>query len=228
MKKLAVSQSNYIPWKGYFDMIAAVDKFVILDDVQFTKNDWRNRNIIKTPLGPSWLSIPVGKKINRKIFEVRLEVSWQEKHWKLIEDNYKKAKYFKDISHWLKPLYLDQEYLSLSEVNFHFINAICSYLRIKTKIYDSRDFTLVDGRSERLIDLCKQLGVAQYFSGPSAKDYIDQELFNESNINICWMNYNDYPIYPQLWGDFEHSLSILDLLFNCGEKSFEYMLHTQS
>lgn len=221
--KLAINQSNYIPWKGYFDIIGAADLFIIFDNAQFTKNDWRNRNLIKTENGISWLSIPVGQKINRRICDVEINNQWQEKHWNLIELSYKASSYFNEISKWLKPMYLDYEYKYLSEVNKTFIIKICEYLEITTVIRDSRDFVLADGKSNRLVDLCIQTGATHYISGPSAKNYIKKNLFDQAGITIEWFDYTGYQSYSQLWGEFDHNVSILDLLFNCGAKSKAYL-----
>ncbi|PKO91306.1 MAG: hypothetical protein CVU15_10625 [Betaproteobacteria bacterium HGW-Betaproteobacteria-1] len=223
MKKVAILQSNYIPWKGYFDMIAAVDEFILYDDMQFTKNDWRNRNKIKTPQGLQWLTIPVGQDINRRIRDVTLDPRWQSKHWKTLEANYRRASHFEEIAEWLKPLYLSVEYSHLSQVNRTFIEAICSYLGIKTKISNSWDYSLIDGKTERVVDLCVQAGGGEYISGPAARDYIDEDLFNNKNIELTWFDYKGYPEYSQLWGNFDHGVSILDLLFNCGSNSARYM-----
>jgi len=111
MKKVAIVQSNYIPWKGYFDLIASVDEFILYDDVQFTKNDWRNRNRIKTPRGVEWLSIPVGKDINRRIRDVKInDLSWQKKHWMTLSGNYKRSAKFKEVAEFLEPLYLQKKF----------------------------------------------------------------------------------------------------------------------
>lgn len=224
MKKIAIVQSNYIPWKGYFDMIASVDEFIIYDDMQFTKNDWRNRNQIKTPQGVKWLTIPVGRDIGRCIRDVALTNSaWQVKHWKTLESNYRRAACFEEISAWLRPLYLEESYTHLSQVNLRFIEAICAYLETGTRITKSWDYTLIEGKTERVVDLCLQAGAAEYVSGPAAKNYIDERLFSERGIKLIWFDYSGYAEYPQLWGEFSHGVSVLDLLFNCGKNARSHL-----
>jgi hypothetical protein len=223
MKKIAILQSNYIPWKGYFGMISKVDEFVIYDDVQFTKNDWRNRNKIKTPKGLEWITIPVGQNIRRKIKDVIITTKWQKKHWKTLQTNYSKANFFKEISEWLEPLYLKKEYKYLSEVNIIFIKKICKYLEINTKIENSSNYIQFNGQTENLVNICTQSNATEYVSGPSAKNYINESLFNEKNIKLKWINYDNYKKYDQLWGDFVHNVSIVDLLFNLGSKAKNYI-----
>lgn len=224
MKKIAILQSNYIPWKGYFDMIAAVDEFILYDDVQFTKNDWRNRNKIKTRNGTQWLSVPVGQNISRLIREVSLyDASWQGKHWASLSQNYSKAKCYTYIAEELRELYLHRKYSSLSELNRTFIEFICQKLGITTKISNSWDYKLIDGKTERLVSLCTQAGATEYISGPAAQDYLDESLFNQKNIHVTWFDYLGYPEYPQQWGEFCHAVTALDLLFNCGSESRKYM-----
>lgn len=224
MKKVAILQSNYIPWKGYFDMIAAVDEFIIYDDMQYTKNDWRNRNRIKTPKGMEWLTIPAGQDISRRIRDVELsDYRWQSKHWKSLVSNYSKSPYFREVAEWLEPLYLTKQHTNLSQINRTFIEAICNYLDIKTKITYSWDYILTEGKSERLSDLCVQAGANEYISGPAAKDYLDISVFSDQDIKVTWFDYSGYQDHPQLWGEFTQEVSILDLLFNCGKTAPNYM-----
>lgn len=224
LKKIAILQSNYIPWKGYFDLIAAVDEFVLYDDMQFTKNDWRNRNKIKTPKGLEWLSIPVGSDINRRIRDVQLPNNgWRQKHLKTLEINYGRAACFKEVFSLLEPTYLNQQIGTLTEFNRALIQLVCDYLNIKTKISYSWDYSLGEGKTERLVSLCQQAGAEKYISGPAAKDYLDEAMFNQQNIQVSWFDYSGYQAYPQLWGAFEHGVSMLDLLFNCGTQSFQYL-----
>jgi hypothetical protein len=224
LKKVAIVQSNYIPWKGYFDIIAAVDEFILYDDVQFTKNDWRNRNKIKTQNGVQWLSVPVGQDINRLIREVELkDARWQSKHWSTIRHNYKRAPHFDAVASKLEPLYLNQKYTHLSQLNRTLIEFVCEQLGIQTKIRNSWDYALVAGQTERLVNLCEQAGGVEYVSGPSARNYLDETAFVDRGIKVTWFDYAGYPEYPQLWGTFEHAVSILDLLFNCGDNAPRYM-----
>ncbi len=225
-KKVAIIQSNYIPWKGYFDIIKNVDEFVIFDDMQYTRRDWRNRNKIKTPQGLIWLTIPVKvkNKYNQKIFDTEVNgKEWQVKHWKSIEVNYKKANYFSEVSSFLRPIYLQNEYSHLSSINLALIKIICNYLGIKTKISLSKDYLLKDGKTNRLANLTSDIGGSIYVSGMSAKNYLDEDIFNEMGIKVEWFNYSNYPVYDQLWDGFIHQVSIIDLLFNCGKKSLNYM-----
>ena len=230
-KSVAIIQSNYIPWKGYFDMIAAVDEFIIYDEVQYTRRDWRNRNQIKTPRGLEWLTIPVqvkGKYL-QKISETEVVGNeWRDLHWKKIIENYRGASNFKKISEWLEPLYLDFESEKLSEINLVFIRYICEYLEINTKITNSNEYSLCDGKSERLANLCLQVGASEYISGPSANGYIDETAFKDVGVELIWFDYDSYPEYTQLHCDkFYHNVSIIDLLFNCGPWSKEYLRFTK-
>ncbi len=210
-------------------MIAAVDEFIIYDDVQFTKNDWRNRNMIKSQSGLQWLSVPVGQDINRLICEVKLRDSrWQSKHWSTICHAYGRAKFFKNLAEKLEPLYLEREYACLTELNRSFIEFICNQLGITTKISFSWDYKFQTGQTERLVDLCVQAGATEYISGPSAKIYIKESIFTDMNIKLTWFDYAGYPDYPQLWGEFTHGVTILDLLFNCGKDSPRYMRYVRS
>ncbi|MFN4219965.1 MAG: WbqC family protein [bacterium] len=226
MKKIAIIQSNYIPWKGYFDVINMVDEFVILDDVQYTKRDWRNRNIIKAPNGLIWLTIPV--EVKGKYFQKIKEViiadnKWNKKHWLTLLHSYSKAKYFKEYKEFFEELYLNCKEKFLSEVNYKFITSINKLLGIKTKIRWSSEFYLAEGKNERLIQICKQAGASVYLTGPFAKNYLNENLFKENGIQVEWMDYNGYPEYNQLYPPFEHKVSIIDLIFNEGPNSTKFM-----
>ena len=226
MKKVAIVQSNYIPWKGYFDLIAAVDEFILYDDVQYTRRDWRNRNNIKTPHGIQWLTVPVLAKgrYHQKIRDTEIEeTDWATAHWRAFVQNYRRAAHFSEIASWLRPLYLEENYSHLSQLNYLFIAAICDYLGIKTSISSSSRYTLRHGKTERLADLCAQAGGTHYISGPAGKAYIDENVFKDSGIKLTWFDYSEYSEYPQLWGEFSHNVTILDLLFNCGKDSSRYM-----
>ena len=225
-KAVAILQSNYIPWKGYFDIIAAVDEFVLYDDMQYTRRDWRNRNRIKTPQGVQWLTVPVKVKGKRDqtIRETEIADSkWRTAHWTALWKNYKRAAHFTSIADALEPFYRQNEYSGLSHLNRALIEWVCAQLGIKTKISNSWDYKLTGGKSERLADICSQAAGTTYISGPAAKDYIDVSVFSAHGIQVRWFDYSGYPEYPQLWGEFRHDVTILDLLFNCGEEAARYM-----
>jgi len=231
MKRIAILQSNYIPWKGYFDMIAAVDEFILYDDMQFTKRDWRNRNQIKTPQGLQWLTVPVKTrgKFHQSIRETEIDgMEWSHSHWKTLERNYGSALHFSTVAAVFEPLYRNRLYTHLSELNRTLIEAVCTILGISTKITNSWDYSLIDGKSERLADLCKQAGGTEYLSGPSARKYLEEQPFHARGIQVAWFDYNGFPEYPQLWGPFTHQVSILDLLFNCGREAPRYLRHIRA
>lgn len=223
-KKVAIIQPNYIPWKGYFDIINMVDEFVIYDDVQYTKNDWRNRNKIKTNTGVIWVTIPVKHSISQKIYDVTvLNKNWRKKHWSTISQNYSKSTYFKYYKIIFEELYLNSEEKYLTSINLEFILKINEILGILTNISCSHDYNLTEGRIERLIDLVKKVNGKEYISGPAAKNYINEKMFNENGIKLSWMDYNNYPLYNQLFPPFEHGVSILDLIFNEGPNAIKFL-----
>jgi WbqC-like protein family len=225
-KTVAIVQSSYIPWKGYFDLINLVDEFILYDDAQYTKRDWRNRNLIKTPGGAKWLTIPVfvkGKYLQR-ICETRVaEAGWPGNHWRSLVHNYSAAPHFAEFKERFEELYLGCREELLSLVNRRFIDAICSILGIETVLTWSMDYGGKGSRTERLVDLCRRAGATAYLSGPRAKSYMDEELFEQAGIALTYMDYSGYPEYPQLYPPFEHGLSVLDLIFNTGAEAPRYM-----
>jgi hypothetical protein len=225
-KTIAVVQSNYIPWRGYFDLINSVDEFILYDDVQYTIRDWRNRNIIKTQNGPRWLTIPVevkGKYFQKIKDTVISDTTWGRKHWASIIHNYSRAKYFLIYRELFKDLYLRSEDKWLSQINYRFIIAICQILGIRTTISRSMDYNLVGDKTDRLVHLCKQAGATAYVSGPSAKAYLDEDVFRNEGIAVAYIDYSGYPEYRQLYPPFEPSVTIIDLIFNEGPSATGYM-----
>ncbi len=226
IKKVAIIQSNYIPWKGYFDIINLVDEFILLDDVQYTKRDWRNRNILKTSAGPKWITIPVNVKGNytAAINEITVsDADWGEKHWQQLKQHYSKAPFFNSYGSPFKDLYLNSDEIYLSKINSIFIREINNILGIKTKMSWSSDYHSEGASSLKLVSLCKSCGADNYLSGPLARDYLDESLFIKESIKVEWMDYCDYPEYPQLNPPFMHGVSIFDLIFNTGAQSTNFM-----
>jgi WbqC-like protein family len=227
LKKVAISQSNYIPWRGYFNNIKMVDEFVLYDDMQYTKRDWRNRNKIKTPNGLKWLTIPVEVKgkFFQKINETKIsDKHWNTKHLNILKSNYVKARCYKNVIGFIEELYNTATHNYLSEINYHFLSEICTYLKIDTKISFSNDYKLLKGdKTEKLVDLCLQLEASEYYTGSAAKNYMDKSLFEKENISVFYFDYSNYPEYSQLYGKFEHQVSILDLIFNEGEVAVNFL-----
>jgi len=194
--------------------------------MQFTKRDWRNRNRIKTKDGVKWLTIPVevkGKYL-QKILETKIaDRTWAKNHWKTIQNNYFKAKHFIDYKECFEDFYLNLDDDLLSTINVKLIKKVCEILGIKTEISSSQDYLLSGDRSEKLVNLCLQTGASKYYSGPAAKRYINEEKFSKSNIDVIYFDYSGYGIYKQLWGKFEHKVSILDLIFNEGANASSFM-----
>ena len=226
-KKIGILQPNYIPWKGVFEMINKVDTFVILDDVQYTKNDWRNRNKIKTVNGSEWITVPVLQKNshNMKIYEAEIDnrYNWQRKHYNAFITNYSKAPFFKMYKWILEDLYIEKKWNNIAEVDIYAIKSICKLLDIQTEIILSREVGGEGAKEDRVIDICKKLNAKLYITGPAAKDYIEPNNFLKNGINLEYMEYN-YSEYKQLYEPFDHYVTVLDVLFNCGEEAKKYIL----
>ena len=226
MKTVAIVQSCYIPWKGYFDLIGLADEFILYDDRQYTKNDWRNRNRIKTPQGAQWLTIPVAQsgRHGQRIDEAEaLDLRWPAKHWKAIVQNYSRAPFFEEHAGRFERLYATLDDRRLTLINRRFIDAICDSLGISTPISPSVAYPAEGGRSERVLSLCRAAGATRYLSGPSARNYLDSELFRDAGIEVEFMSYDGYPVYPQLHPPFDHAVTALDLLFNVGADATRYL-----
>ncbi len=228
---VAIVQSNYLPWKGYIDIIAAVDVFVLFDDVQFTRRDWRNRNRIKTKDGPLWLTIPVVTKGRREqtIDEVDVaNTQWAEKHWRAIEHAYARAPHFRDYADRFAQLYEDAARLTrLSAINRLFLEAICDLLGIETQLIDARSLGATGTKTDRLLGLCQRLNAGGYLSGPAATAYLEEHKFSQAKIKLAYMRYDNYAEHPQQHGAFDHKMSVIDLLFNTGSRAKEYLQHAR-
>lgn len=223
MTRVAIIQSNYLPWKGYFDIIHDVDIFVFLDDVQMTKRDWRTRNKIKTPRGTEWLTVPVKGGRDQLICETEIATSnWQKDHWKAWHTNYSRTPFFREYKSLLEWLY-GESHRNLSKFNQQATAMICDILGITTRLLCSSDLDAGGVKDDRIINICKILGVTSYLSGPAARHYIVAEKFSAAKIELEYKDYSGYPEYPQLFPPFEHAVSILDLLFNCGPAAPEYI-----
>jgi hypothetical protein len=225
-KTVAIVQSNYIPWKGYFDLINSADEFILYDDVQYTRRDWRNRNTIKSPKGSTWLTIPVqvkGKYLQKIKDIVVADDKWSHDHWQSIVHCYAKARYFRDYNDLFGELYQQPED-NLSRINYRFIAAICQILGIRTTISWSMDFELIGDKTERLVGLCLQAGATNYLSGPAARAYLDEAAFTSKGIEVSYMDYSGYPEYGQLYPPFQSKVSVVDLIFNEGPNAPRYMM----
>lgn len=215
--RVAVLQSNYLPWRGYFDIIHDVDTFVFYDDVQYTVNDWRNRNRVKTANGPLWITLPAGNQNDRRICDVELrDQGWGRKHWRTIEQAYARAPHFAGIGGFLRGVY-SRTWPSLSNLNQTLVKTIAGeFLGIRTEFRDSREFRLDGRKGDRLLGLLTELGATEYVSGPAARGYLDLDTYRDAGVNVIWKDYSSYPEYPQLHGPFVPQVSIVDLLANCG------------
>lgn len=233
-KIVYINQSNYIPWRGFFQNIAKADEYIIGDDVEYSKGDWRNRNMIKCPDGTKWLTIPVFYKTNSKkrIFDIEIaDNKIFAKHYHTILANYNKAPCYLEIKPLLAKIYEEIKTLKLlSQVNLYILRELLNILSIDTKISLSTDYftqaKLSDfSRNERLIQLMHKTQATKYLSGQKAKSYLDEDLFKQSNLEIVWADHDNLEIYPQLYGKFNNYVSVIDILMMVGvERAKEYII----
>src|SRR5437764_11272519 len=198
-KSVAIVQSCYIPWKGYFALIRNVDEFILYDERQFTRRDWRNRNRIKTPQGIQWLTIPVETKgrYHQRIDETLIsDPRWGEQHWKTIAHNYAAASHFADFRDRFEHLYQQATDSLLSVVNRRFLEAVCDILGISTRFSWSTDYTATGAKSERLVSICLAAGASDYVSGPRARSYLDESAFARAGVSVSSFDYSGYRQYP--------------------------------
>lgn len=218
--RLAVLQPSYLPWLGYFDQIDRVDVFVYYDDVQYDKNGWRNRNRVKGPNGPAWLTVPVkhsGLGLQR-ICDAEIDGDgWRQKHLRSIAQFYAKAPYADRYIPGLTEL-LGRSWDRLVDLDIAVNAAIIGWLGLSAEIVRSSTLDIAGDRNERLIGISRHFGANHYLSGNAAQSYVDLEAFTAAGIAVEWQNYS-HPAYPQLHGDFVSHLSIIDLLMNVGPES---------
>lgn len=225
-RRVAILQSNYIPWKGYFDIIRAVDLLVVLDDAQFTKNDWRNRNLIRTRSGLLWLTIPVqtAGRFGQAIDQTVIARPWARRHAETIRQAYAKARNFTTVWPKLAELYQSvAEETMLSNVNTMLLRGLCDMLEINTPFVTARSLGVAGRRGERVLALCRAVGATSYLTGPSARSYLHPRDFEEAGIELLYADYSGYPEYPQVHGGFEHGVSVIDLLLNVGWDAPRYL-----
>ena len=226
-KRVAIIQSSYIPWKGYLDIVASVDELILFDDRQYTRRDWRNRNRIKTPRGIRWLTIPVEVKgrYHQRIDEVMVsDPGWAERHWSTLAQCYAEAEHFAEQRGRFEELYRRASAeRRLSAVNRLFLETLLEILGIGASLSWSSDYQAEGDRSERLLALCQAAGADQYVSGPSARAYLDEELFNRAGLGVHWFDYSGYREYPQPHPPFAHEVSVVDLIFSTGDAARSFL-----
>jgi WbqC-like protein family len=227
-KTIAILQSNYIPWKGYFDIIAAADEFLIFDEAQFTRRDWRNRNKIVIDARPHWLTIPVASKgrFDAPIKDMEVsEAGWAEKHWRSIKHAYGKAPFFSQYAPIIEQAYQHAVTLTrLTEINEMFLAVICNCLSIETAMRHTDEVPrAADNPTARLVEICVARGATTYLSGPAARDYIETAHFEAAGVKLVYADYSGYPLYSQGGTTFEHGVSMIDVLMRCGPSARDHL-----
>lgn len=229
---VVILQPSYIPWRGYFHQISQADLFIFYDDVQYDKHGWRNRNQIKTTQGKQWITIPVhsgGATDGLLIKDAKIDWSkpWAANHWKALTFAYAKAPYFRQYASLLEPFYQRHDDL-LADFTIDLTIALARELGIThTKFMRSSEIPGIDGqKTDRLIQILTKVGTTHYISGPSARDYIEQDKFDAAGITLEYIVYG-YPEYPQLYPPFDPQVSIVDLLFMTGSDSLKYIIHKE-
>ena len=222
---VSIHQPYYFPWLGYFEKILKADVFVILDDVQYEKRNFYNRNKIKVSNGSAWITVPVLDSYKKNMMDVKInnEEQWQKKHFNSFIHNYKKAPFFKDHEEFLYDIYKEKTWDKLIDLNLYTLNYFIQALDITTPIRYASELNINSTATQRLIDITKAVNAKTYFSGSSGKKYMELELFEAENIDVIYQNYTT-PMYPQLGKDFEPNMCILDLLLNNGPDSKEIIL----
>lgn len=223
--KLVILQCSYLPWLGYFDQMNRCDIFVVYDDIQYTRNDWRNRNRIKTAQGIQWVTVPVllkGKEFPLiKDVQINNATNWRKDHYRTIKQNYSRARYFKDYIDMFEEVY-SKDWKYLIDVDMAFIYLFKDALGIKSEIRFASDLKIKGNRIQKLIDICKYFNASEFLEGQAGKNYIDDSEFERNGIKIEYQNY-EHPTYSQLYGNFVSYLSIVDLLFNEGKQSLSIL-----
>jgi len=220
---VAIHQPQYLPWLGYFDKIEKTDIFVILDNVQYKKNEWQNRNRIKTANGWQWLTVPVQYKFPERIDQVKINnrIDWKRKHLNAIVINYGRSLYFNKYRSFFEGVY-SQEWEYLVDINVCLINFLIKALGINTETLMASKLRLREDPTDRLIDICKEVGANTYLAGKDGRNYMDIEKFEKENIKVIFQDFQ-HPIYNQLFGEFESYMSVIDILFNYGEDSLRIL-----
>jgi hypothetical protein len=217
MTRVVILQSNYVPWRGYFDLMDDADVFIVYDQVQYTKSDWRNRNVLKTRAGKAWITVPVRRDgLATQIEDARIDwkAEWPARHRSMIMENYRTAPFLDEVSAAFQSV-LDRRHDRLSALNVDLMAWVAGELSIKTRIVQSSSLASSGDRNERLVDLVRAVGGTRYLTGPAALSYLDLEAFGRAGIAVEVKAY-DYAPYTQLWGGFEGAVSILDLMLNTG------------
>ena len=220
-RTIAILQPGYLPWLGFFEQMDAADVFVLYDDVQFSKGAWANRNRIKGPNGPQWLTVPVCKKPLAKVIgDVQVsDPVWKRKHVEELHACYSKAPYFESMSGILRVI--EDAGDSLCFLTERLIALLRNYLGVYTRLIRSSVLDVHnDDPTQRLVDICRHFDANRYYCGASSRNYLDETPFAAAGIEVayqddCWA----HPTYPQRFGSFVSHLSVVDLLFNCGPAS---------
>jgi hypothetical protein len=219
--RVVIHQPEYLPWIGFFDKIDITDTLVFFDHVQFERRGFQNRNKIKTSKGPMWLTVPIVRNFGDRIMDVKIEDrgDWRNYHLVKIEENYGNSQYFKDYKDFLKSVY-SKEWESLCELNIFLTEKLSEILGLKLKTVRSSELDVKGQRNELLINVCKAVGADEYFSGAGAKGYMDLKLFEENGIKVIFHNFT-HPVYNQLHGEFIPFMSVIDMIFNCGNSTMD-------
>ncbi len=218
---VAIHQPQYLPWPGYFDKIDRADLFVILDTVQYKKNEFQNRNRLKTAQGWQWLTVPVRYRFPQRIHEVPInsDVNWRHKHRQALTANYARAPHFKTHLPFFDNLY-EQTWDRLVDLNIRTILGLMETFGVTTPTRRAADWELSDDPTGRLVDICRHAGADTYLSGAGGQDYLDLAQFEAAGIRVVFQDYR-HPEYPQQFGAFEPYMSAVDILFNCGPDSLK-------
>lgn len=222
-----VLQPGYLPWLGFFEQMHRADEFVFLDDVQFDKHGWRNRNRIKGPTGAQWLTVPVRIRglDQPPICDVEIDATqgrWAAKHLAALRTNYGPCPFFD----WLYPdlaAVLTQPWTHIADLDIALVERLSGKLGLPRRCQRSSALGAGDGRCERLIEICRKLDCTHYYSGAAAREYLELSAFARAGITVEFQDYA-HPEYPQRYGAFVFHLAIVDLMFNCGPRSLNILL----
>ena len=223
---LTAHQPVYLPWLGLFHKIALADMFISFNQVQYQPKDWNNRNKIKTAQEPVWLSVPVLRSgfLERKYTEIEINnsINWGRKHFNSMQGSYAKAPYFKRYADFFEDTY-KKDWNTLVELNEYMLRWFLDTLGINVPVRRADEWTFQGMKSDMVLDMCLQAGADTYIFGAEGRNYADEQSFNEAGVEVLYQDYQ-HPEYPQLHGDFISHLSIVDLLFNCGDNSLEILM----